>query len=128
MVTAMDILEPGGDIIVVSECSEGIGSDEYLAAQKVLFKLGNKSFLEQLKSREYAQIDEWQTEMQLKPMALGNIHLYAPDLSREDKKYTCVNQVFDLNQTIKDSIIRSGSPKIAVIPEGPYVIPIYEKK
>ena len=90
MVTAMDILEPGGDIIVVSECSEGIGSDEYLAAQKVLFKLGNKSFLEQLKSREYAQIDEWQTEMQLKPMALGNIHLYAPDLSREDKKiYMC---------------------------------------
>ncbi|WP_413862836.1 hypothetical protein [Desulfobacula sp.] len=121
-------MSPGGDIIVVSECSEGIGSDEYLAAQKVLFKLGNKSFLEQLKSREYAQIDEWQTEMQLKPMALGNIHLYAPDLSREDKKYTCVNQVFDLNQTIKDSIIRSGSPKIAVIPEGPYVIPIYEKK
>ena len=127
MVTAMDILEPGGDIIVVSECSEGMGSDEYFNAQKLLFKLGEQSYLERLKSHEFAEIDEWQTEMQLKPMGIGKIHLFAPKLSEKDKKYTCVNNISDLNAMICKSIKRSGNKKIAVIPEGPYVIPIYEK-
>ena len=128
MVTAMDILEPGGDIIVVSECSEGMGSDEYLTAQKLLFNLGKQAFLERLKSREYAQIDEWQTEMQLKPMGTGNIHLFAPKLLEKDRKYTCVNHISDLKTMICKSINRSGNKKIAIIPEGPYVIPIYDKE
>ncbi|MBC8440744.1 MAG: nickel-dependent lactate racemase [Deltaproteobacteria bacterium] len=128
MVTALDILEPGGDIIVVSECSEGMGSDEYLTAQKLLFKLGKQAFLEKLNSREYAEIDEWQTEMQLKPMRIGNIHLFAPKLSEKHRKYTYVNNIFDLNKMLCESIKRSGNRKIAVIPEGPYVIPFYEKK
>jgi len=127
MVTAMDILEPGGDIIVASECSEGMGSEEYFNAQKRLFKVGEESFLETLNTREYARIDEWQTEMQLKPMRMGNIHLFAPNLSEEDKKYTYVNMIDDLNKTIHDSIKRSGNKKIAIIPEGPYVIPIYKE-
>jgi nickel-dependent lactate racemase len=127
MVTAMDILTPSGDIIVVSECSEGMGSDEYVNAQKLLSKLGNERFLERLKSQKYAQIDEWQTEMQLKPMGLGNIHLFAPELSEKDKKYTCVNNISNLQKMIRESMERSGNKKLAVIPEGPYVIPIYGK-
>ncbi len=127
MVTAMDILEPGGDIIVVSECSEGMGSNEYLTAQKQLFALGQEAFLETLISRDYAKIDEWQTEMQLKPMRIGNIYLFAPELSEEHRKYTGVNNIFDLKKMLCESIKRSGSKKIAVIPEGPYVIPVYEK-
>ncbi|MBT6339987.1 MAG: nickel-dependent lactate racemase [Desulfobacula sp.] len=128
MVTALDILEPGGDIIVVSECSEGMGSDEYLTAQKFLFKLGEQSYLEWLKSHEFAEVDEWQTEMQLKPMRVGNIHLFAPKLSEKDKKYTCVNNISDLNAMIRKSIEKSVNKKIAVIPEGPYVIPIFVKE
>lgn len=128
MVTAMDILEPGGDIIVVSECSEGMGSDEYVTAQKQLYTLGPESFLEELTSRDYARIDEWQTEMQLKPMRLGNIHLFAPNLAETDRKYTGVNHISDLKTAIYKSINGSGKKKIAVIPEGPYVIPVYEKQ
>jgi hypothetical protein len=37
MVGAMEILEPGGDIFIVSEISEGFGSPEYLEAQKRRF-------------------------------------------------------------------------------------------
>lgn len=127
MVGAMDILKPGGDLIIVSECSEGMGSKEYGDAQKLLFKLGQQSFLKQLQAREYAQIDEWQTEMQLKPMRIGNIHLFAPKLSEKDKKYTCVNNIDDLNATISELKERSDNKKIAIIPQGPYTIPIYEE-
>ena len=40
MVGAIDILEPGGTIIIASECSEGLGSDEFVAAQRLLRETG----------------------------------------------------------------------------------------
>ena len=30
MVAPLDILEPGGNLVIVSECSEGMGSEEYV--------------------------------------------------------------------------------------------------
>ena len=44
MVTPLDILEPGGDLIIASECSEGFGSDEFRAAQRRLIDLGPENF------------------------------------------------------------------------------------
>ena len=64
---------PGGDLIIASECSEGFGSDEFCAAQKRLVSLGPKAFLESLQQKALADVDEWQTEMQLKPMRVGSI-------------------------------------------------------
>jgi nickel-dependent lactate racemase len=76
MVGPMDILAPGGNIIVASACSEGMGSAEYVAAQARLAALGADGFLADITAKRYAAIDEWQTEMQLKPMRIGGIHLY----------------------------------------------------
>jgi nickel-dependent lactate racemase len=40
MVGAMDILEPGGNLIIASACDEGMGSDEFVEAQKRLISQG----------------------------------------------------------------------------------------
>ncbi|MFK8113159.1 MAG: nickel-dependent lactate racemase, partial [Rubripirellula sp.] len=40
MVGAMGILKPGGDLIIAAECSEGMGSEEFVAAQKRLVEQG----------------------------------------------------------------------------------------
>ena len=63
--------------------------------------------------------------MQLKPMRVGSIHLYSKGLSKEDWLLTGVNKVTDLEACIRDIMAESGDPAIAVIPEGPYVVPIY---
>ena len=76
MVTPMDILEPGGALIVASACSEGFGSKEFRAAQRRLIELGPDKFLATLTAKSLAR-----------------------------------------------SIALSGDPCIAVIPEGPYVVP-----
>ena len=77
MVTPMDILEPGGSLIVASECSEGFGSKEFRAAQRRLIELGPERFLATLTAKSLADVDEWQTEMQMKPMRVGqNLALY----------------------------------------------------
>jgi nickel-dependent lactate racemase len=120
MVGAMDILKPGGDLIIAAQCSEGLGSPEYVDAQQRFTQLGATAFLESLKPKQFADIDEWQTQMQIKAMAIGKIHLYS-ELSDESLKITGVQPVNDLNAFIKN--MAASHPRVAVIPEGPYVIP-----
>ena len=40
-----------------------------------------------------ADIDEWQTEMQLKPMRVGGIQLFTSGLNNEERKITGVDQI-----------------------------------
>src|SRR4029079_10295437 len=76
MVTPLDILEPGGRLIVASACSEGFGSEEFREAQQRLCALGPDAFLATLVPKKFADVDEWQTEMQLKSMRAGRVQLY----------------------------------------------------
>src|SRR6516162_679894 len=84
MVTPLDILEPGGTLIIASECSEGFGSAEFRAAQVRLAELGPQRFLATLTAKTLAEVDEWQTEMQLKSMRVGNVVLYTTGLDTEE--------------------------------------------
>ena len=123
MVTPLGILEDGGDLIIVSECSEGFGSEEFCAAQKRLVELGPDGFLDSISGKSLADVDEWQTEMQLKPMRVGRIKLFAPALGDDPSALTGVEPVSGLTDAISESIARQGDNSIAVIPEGPYVVP-----
>ena len=61
--------------------------------------------------------------MQLKPMRLAGIHLYSRGLPVEDRALTGVNVVDSIEGAIARSVESSGDPAVAVIPEGPYVVP-----
>ena len=126
MVTPLDILEPGGTLIIASECSEGFGSSEFRAAQRRLIDLGPERFLATLTAKTLAEVDEWQTEMQLKPLRLGRVELYTTGLDAADRALTGVELTTDLDGAIAASVARSGDPAVAVIPEGPYVIPFHD--
>lgn len=127
MVTPIDILAPGGTLIVVSDCSEGIGSEEFRASQGRLVELGPERFLETILGKQFADVDEWQTEMQLKPMRVGTIKLFATGLPEQDHYLTGVDVLgADLDAVttaIATSIAAHGDNAVAAIPEGPYVIP-----
>ena len=125
MVGALGILEPGGDLIIVSECSAGLGSKHYRDAQQRLVSLGAEGFLEDISQKPYADIDEWQTQMQLKPMRLGNVYLYSDKLSAIDKELTGITCIDSVEEAVSESIKRHKRKHIAIIPEGPYVIPSY---
>jgi nickel-dependent lactate racemase len=125
MVGPIDILEPGGDLIIASACSEGMGSEEFVDAQRQLVASGPDGFLEAISKKHFADIDEWQTQMQLKPMRRGRVHLYTDGLSEADRALTGVEAAVSLRDAIKASIAASGEKRLAVVPEGPYVIPVY---
>jgi nickel-dependent lactate racemase len=124
MVTPLDILEPGGTLIVASQCSEGFGSAEFREAQARLVDVGPERFLATLTAKSLAEVDEWQTEMQLKPMRVGRIQLFSTGLDAEEQRITGVEIIPSVEAAVADSILRHGDTAVAVIPEGPYVVPL----
>jgi hypothetical protein len=125
MVTPIEIMAPGADLIIASACSEGMGSSEFADAQRRLVTGGPERFLEEIEKKRFADIDEWQTEMQLKPMRIGSIQLYSDGLGEPERALTGVETIGSIAAAIEASVARSGDRRVAVIPEGPYVVPVY---
>ncbi len=124
MVTPLDILEPGGTLIVASACSEGFGSPEFRAAQQRMCTMGPDAFLQSLLAKRFADVDEWQTEMQLKSMRAGHVQLYTTGLDDAERHLTGVESIASVDAAVAEALARSGDPALAVIPEGPYVVPV----
>ena len=125
MVTPMDILAPGGTLIIASQCSEGFGSPEFREAQARMVAIGPERFLATLTAKSLAEVDEWQTEMQLKPMRVGRVQLYTTGLDAEERRITGVELIGSVDEAVAASVARHGDGAVAVIPEGPYVVPLY---
>jgi nickel-dependent lactate racemase len=125
MIAPLDIVVPGGELIIASECSEGIGSEEYRAAQRRLIDAGTDGFERAIAAQAQAEIDEWQTQMQLKPMRHARVSLYCPGLGEADFALTGVARADSIAAAVSASVLRSGSNRVAVIPEGPYLVPVY---
>ena len=125
MVGALDILEPGGNLLIVSECSEGMGSKEFAEAQRALINLGPDRFLEELMRKSSAAIDEWQSEMLVKALKKGNIYLYSGGLTPEHWALTGVQKSLSPASFLESRLKTTADRQVAVIPEGPYVIPVY---
>lgn len=124
MVAPLDILEPGGNLIVVSACSEGMGSPEYVESQRRLIGLGPGGFLEDIGRKRFADIDEWQTQMQLRTtVRAGRVQLFSD--GRVDRELTGVFAIDSVEEALRSSIRETGDAQVAVIPEGPYVVPVH---
>ena len=63
--------------------------------------------------------------MQLKSTRHGEVLLYATGLAEEQRSLTGVHMIDSVEKAIERSVIRSSDPKVAIIQEGPYVIPVH---
>jgi lactate racemase len=125
MVAPLDVVDDGGDLVVASACSEGMGSRHYVDAQRRLVGLGPDGFLSDIARKRFADVDEWQTQKQLEATRRARVRLYAPALAGEDRALTGVELVESVEVAVLDSVRRHGDRHVAVIPEGPYVVPVH---
>lgn len=126
MVSVAGILEPGSDIFIASECSEGLGAEEYARSQARLVDIGMEAFLADTAAKEFAAIDEWETVMQIKAMKAGTVHLFSECLTREQKALTSVHVVEgSLMEAVEECVQKKHDTHVAFVPEGPYVIPFF---
>ena len=112
------IVKPGGKILIVSECAEGIGSPEFI--EKLNTYRSPQSFLEEIKDTP-VQVDQWQLEKLALVELKHSVLFYIPG-APPAQLGALAAQSF---HTIDDAVhkLLEGLPpnaSIAVIPDGPY--------
>jgi hypothetical protein len=124
MVAPLGILQPGGTLVIASACEEGLGSRAFAAAQARLVELGADAFLRTLAPKRFADVDEWQTQMQCKPLRAGQVQLYTTGLDAAALALTGVGLAPSVAHAVVANVAACGDRRVAVIPEGPYVVPV----
>jgi nickel-dependent lactate racemase len=115
---AAHIVKPGGTILLVAECAEGIGSPEY--ARMLAAYSGNQSFLDSIRDAP-VEIDQWQLER----LALGSLKhrllFYTPGAKPEQLGCLAAQTFANLDDAI--AAVVDGLPpggRLALVPDGPY--------
>lgn len=126
MVGVLDIVEPGGLILIASRCAEGMGSAEFIAAQRELCRLGPEGFMDQIMPQPTARIDAWQTQMLVKALRVARVGLFTTGLKPDDIQDTGVAAITSIEAAVRDNVRAAADPHVAIVPEGPYVIPRLE--
>ncbi|MDD5350664.1 MAG: nickel-dependent lactate racemase [Chthoniobacteraceae bacterium] len=127
IVGALGILEKGGSLLIASECGEGLGSPEFCEAQAALVEKGIDGFLAAARGRPLARVDEWQTVKLVEAVRDYRVHLYSARLLDEQTRLTGATCHRDWGEAVAAVLRESGASEVAVIPEGPYVIPLCKR-
>ena len=123
MVTPLAIVDADdATLIVASDCGEGLGSSAFRASQTRLIEAGAEDFLTAIMAKSLADIDEWQSEMQVKSQRHARVLLHS-NLDAADRALTGVEHIDCVRAAVAESVAASGDRAVAVIPEGPYVVP-----
>jgi nickel-dependent lactate racemase len=121
MVAAMDVVKRDGSIILVSECSDGIGGPEF--TDLVLNTKDISSFVEKLYDPDFFVVDQWMLEEMAKVVKKAKIYCYCDGVEDNVLRQLSVESVSSPEQAIELALARQGSgAKLLAIPEGPYVL------
>ncbi len=116
---AQHIVKPGGKILVLGECSEGIGSPEF--ALKLKDFSSNELFLAGLLDVP-VEVDQWQLE-KLALVGLKNpIYFYTPGADSSQLGSLGKN-AFSCAEDAVGAVLQGlpSGARVALVPEGPYV-------
>lgn len=120
---ALPIVKQGGTIILAASLSEGIGSPEF----QQLFKENATlpGFLQRILGKDYFVMDQWQLEELAKVCRKAKVKIVSDGLSSEILNGLFVEAAPTVEQAVADSLAEYGpQARIAVIPKGPYVLPV----
>jgi len=116
---ASHILKPGGRMLLLSACREGVGSAEF---RQIVHRFPDwRSCLEGLAEGPVI-IDQWQLEKLALVARRAEISWCVPGVPAEERPYLWGSS-FDEPQAAVDALaaVLPGDAAVAVIPEGPYV-------
>ena len=118
-VTAVQhIVKPGGRILVISECAEGVGSPEFAA--KVRSFRGDQAYLDEIRDTPVV-VDQWQLEKLALVSLKNEVLFYTPGVTAADLG-AMAPQLFPTADAALRALVKDlpATARIAIIPEGPY--------
>jgi lactate racemase len=123
MSAAAQIVNPGGSIIIASECSDGLpahGGYKDLLRQAV----DPAAFLEKLLEPDFAAHDQWQVQVQAQIQRKAQVYVKADGLSADQVRDAWFEPVEDVGECVRARLMAAGAgARLAVLPQGPQTIP-----
>ena len=121
IVGAMDVLKPGGTIILASSCDEGLGSTEF---EEIARKFPTiDEFMDAILADRFFIINQWQLEELGKALRKGKVKVCTTGLPADELKKYYVEPVESVEAAVAAALEEYGSDAtIAVMPDGPYVL------
>lgn len=115
---ATHLARPGGKILVVAECAEGMGSAEF--TRMIRNMGGYAEYLDEVRDQP-VEVDRWQVEKLALAGVQNDVYFYAPGVTKEELGTLGVSAFDDLHDAV-EAVLR-GLPldaRVTLVPEGPY--------
>jgi nickel-dependent lactate racemase len=115
---ATHLTRPGGRILLIAECAEGMGSAEFA---DMIRNMGDfADYLDEVRDRP-VDVDRWQVEKLALAGVQNDVYFFAPGVTREELGYLGAKKFDTLNEAIA-VLLGSLRPdaRVTLVPEGPY--------
>ncbi|NLT72774.1 MAG: nickel-dependent lactate racemase [Chloroflexi bacterium] len=120
---AMQVVRPGGSIIIASECRGGIPDyGEY--RRLVVEGASPEGILEMIAAPGFRCHDQWEAQLHAQIMQAASVYVYSDGLADEQIREMLFEPTHDIEATIARELERHGpETRLLVMPEGPQSIP-----
>jgi lactate racemase len=115
---AEHIVKPGGRILLLGECAEGIGGAEF--AEQLRSLTGFQNFLDAIRETP-VEVDQWQLEKLALVGVEHELFFYTPGVTKDQLGCLGPRLHTDINRAI--AAVLDGVPKsarVVLVPDGPY--------
>jgi lactate racemase len=115
---ATHLAKPGGRILLVAECSEGMGSPEF--ARMIPMMPGFADYLEEVREQP-VDVDRWQVEKLAMAGVQNDLWLYTPGVTKAELGRLGERAFGTLEEAVTamlQDLPRGG--RVTLVPEGPY--------
>ena len=124
---ALDIVKPGGTIIIASACGEGIGCKEFEEIANQFASIDD--FVKAITTENQSFVEQWQLEELAKALQKGKVKVISEGVPAEMLQKLFVVPCATVEEAVAESLEEYGTDAtIAVIPEGPSVLAIAKLK
>jgi nickel-dependent lactate racemase len=126
MSAAARIVKPGGAIIAVSECSDGLPEHGNFK-QLLQMRRTPKELLEMIEAPGFELYDQWEAQSQAIVQRKADVYLYS-SLDPETVRNAMLIPIDDIEATLARLLNRYGpAARVAVLPEGPQTVPYIQE-
>jgi len=116
---AKAICRPGGTVILICGCAQGVGSETY--AQLVGACGGLEDFACRYADPRNFVMDQWAAQSYFQALGrIGRVLVYSPGLTAEQLKPFGVQKINRLQEEVESLL--AEHPRVAAMPHGPYVV------
>jgi len=120
---AAQIVRPGGTIVAVSECWDGI-PDHGLYKQLLQEGGSPREVLDRINTPGFLKHDQWQAQVQAQIQLKADVFIHSGGLTNDQIRAAMLKPAPSLEKTLAQLVKKYGpKSRICVLPEGPVTIP-----